>query len=108
MTMHLAGRIVNSIERKELSVSSCVEDGVEYDETVFSDFVEYGSGNPVILAREKRKSVFMNMNGYGSIFAQLMNFHGLDEDIAKQYAKKRVLYKTYGFPPMIPVCVVDY
>ena len=32
----------------------------------------------------------------------------MERDIASGYSKRRVLNRTHGFPPMIPVCFVDY
>jgi len=108
MSIYICVKILDADQRKKLAISTCIEDGVTYDCLYFSDFVDYGVGNPVSLAREKRKNIFMNSNGYESIYGQLMNFHGLGSDIAHRYAKKRILNRTHGFPPMIPICSIDY
>ena len=108
MTQYLAANTVYSDKRKELAINCCIEDGVDYDDDIFSDFVTFSIGNPVRQARMKREQIFMNQNRYLVYASDYMNYYHLDREDAERNARGKVLSVTNGFPPMMNVCKIDY
>lgn len=108
MTEYLGANTIYSDRRHELSVNCCVEEGVDYDSDIFSDFVTFGIGNPVRQARVKRQQVFMNQHRYMIYVSDYMNYYHIEREDAERNARGKVLSVTNGFPPMMNVCNVDY
>ncbi len=107
MLAHIWGREIDAHRREQLSRISCAEDGVEYDEYMFDNFVRFQVGNPVTIARKKRRTVYMNAHGYMAYYSNAMYLHG-DTVEAQGYAEDMVMSRTMGLPPMLPMCIVDY
>ena len=89
--------------RRYLANVASIEDGIDLDESVFSDFIEKGEGNPVHIAREKRKMIFLNMNGYMQSYSECISI-GLGHERSHLFAKNGALKRTRGFRPMFAVC----
>ena len=65
MEKYLVGnKNMNFSERERLCVICCVEDGIDFDNGVFSEFISSGIGNPVKISRDKRISIFLNPVSY--------------------------------------------
>ena len=97
---------INRSMRIKLSLYSCTEDGVDVDETLFGDFIISGVGNPVIIARAKRRQVFLNANGYMQRFSENVA-NGVHVRRAHVLAYKSTLAISHGFQPMYRVCTID-
>ena len=93
-------------QRKSLAVAMCVEDAVDYNHDDFEEFVEFGLGDPVYLARKKRARVFLNRNGFMDHLDRYLNA-GYRTSEAYDLATKLVLDRTKGYPPMMRVCYIN-
>lgn len=107
MFAHIGSRELDPSKREQLARTACAEDGVEFDEYMFDDFVRFQVGNPVTIARKKRKIVYMNAHGYMTYYSNAMYLHG-DDNEARVYAEYMATARTMGLPPMFPTCIVDY
>jgi len=108
MTIHLDIKCLDVSSRKKLSVSTCVEEGIEYDEDSFDEFVRYGVNNPVRIARDRRKLLFLNSNGHMTNIYRYMEFYRITEEEASIHSTNRILNVTMGYPIMDPVSYVHY
>lgn len=97
---------LNKKERRSLAIAICAEDSVYYCEQDFKFFVENSVGNPVYIARDKRKRVFLNANNHMFYVDQHMagSYSG---DDATEWATKMVLNRTDGYPPMMRTCYIN-
>lgn len=93
-------------QRKSLAIAMCVEDGIDYNQEDFQDFVESGLGNPVYIARKRRARVFLNRNGFMDYMDRFLQA-GYDVHEASNVATKLVLDRTKGYPPMMRVCNIN-
>lgn len=94
------------IGRKSIAIAMCVEDNIDYVVEDFQQFVDIGEGNPVYIARQKRKMVFLNANNYMVYLDEmLMNDHHITESAIM--AENRVLWDTIGYPPMMRQCYIN-
>lgn len=107
MFAYIGSREIDSPRREQLARLSCAEDGVEYDEHMFDNFVRFQVGNPVTIARAKRKAVFMNAHGYMMYYSNAVNLLDTVEE-AHDYAEHMAATRAMGLPPMLPLCIVDY
>lgn len=94
---------LTSDNRRQLAIISSTEDGIDMDEYIFEDFINNGNGNPVNIAREKRKDIFLNANGYINVYSSHIHM-GMDPLCARRYAKEVVLKRTRGFRQMFVDC----
>ena len=95
---------MNFSERNRICVICCVEDGIDFDNDVFSKFISTGIGNPVKLSRDKRISIFLNKNGYQMKYNDciLMGYdHKACDNIARMFATR------FGMEIMNSVCSVE-
>lgn len=90
---------ITKIYREELSKICSLEDDIEFDENTFSNYIESGIGNPVVLSRNRRKDVFLNKYGFSLIIDDLI-FSGVDITIATNVARKESLIRSRGYPVM--------
>ena len=91
--------------RRYLATVASIEDDIDLDESIFYNFIEKGEGNPVHIAREKRKMIFLNMNGYMQSYSEYISLD-LGHDKSHLFAKNGALNRTRGFRPMFAVCRV--
>ncbi|AAR26910.1 FirrV-1-B35 [Feldmannia irregularis virus a] len=100
-------RLRSSTElRRQLCVSMCVEEGVDYCPIYFKDFVIYVVGNPCIQARRLRCFEFLTRNGHQEVVQKKISY-GFSMSAAIRSASKYVLDQTNGFPVMSRACVID-
>lgn len=84
----------------------CIEDGIDYDQESFEEFVESGVGNPVSISRKRRITIFLNGFGYSSIISDCVQ-SGVDFCVAESIAYKNSVHRSRGIPPMNYVCTID-
>ena len=87
-------------KRHEIASIVCAEDGVPLDFTLFDEYIRYGVGDPVMLAREYRKMCFLRSHGYDEIFDYFVNIHGMCVHRSAANAKRSTLLRCGGFPIM--------
>ena len=95
---------MNFTERNRICVICCVEDGIDFDNDVFSEFISTGLGNPVKLSRDKRISIFLNKNGYQIKYNECIQMgydHKACDHIARMFATR------FGMEIMNSVCIVE-
>jgi len=97
---------LNAEHRKKLSIVSCVEDNIEFDEYDFEMFINNGIGNPVEIARAKRMSIFLNKYGYMYKYSELFNI-GYNVGFCETHARKFAIKNAHGIEVMHSVCKID-
>ena len=95
---------MNFSERKRLCVICCVEDGIDFDDGDFSEFISSGIGNPVKISRDKRISIFLNKNGYQIRYHECMQV-GYRAELCD--TKARNFAMRFGMEIMNSVCSVE-
>ena len=73
----------------------------------FREYIDYGVGDPVMIAREERKMDFLISNGWDEYFHVYFNVYRMCVHQATSYAKQRALANTDGFPIMNRLFVND-
>ena len=92
--------------RRQLCLSMCVEDGVDYCPVYFKDFMSSLIGDPCTQARRLRCFKFLEERGYREIVEMKLSY-GFSMDAAMKSATRIVLDKVNGFPVMTRTCVID-
>lgn len=103
---HLSTYNLSALERRQICLASCAEDGVNFDPSDFSEFIHTGTGNPVAIARKVRKDKFLNENNMFFHIHSFINM-GYCPGYSTRLARERVLRMTLGFPPMLELMIVD-
>ena len=95
---------MNFLERKRLCIICCVEDGIDFDDGDFYEFISSGLGNPVKISRDKRISIFLNKNGYQIRYYECMQL-GYEAEVCD--TKARIFAMRFGMEIMNSVCSVE-
>ena len=101
------GDSISSSDRHEISITVCAEDGVFMDVDSFDEYIRFGVGDPVLLARECRKMAFLRSNGYDDYFDYFLNVHRMCVCRSSENAKRSTLIRCGGFPIMDRVFIDD-
>lgn len=99
---HLAslGDSITREDRHEISDIVSAEEGIPLDMEAFNEFIEYGIGDPVIIARERRKIDFLRGWGYDGYFDYYHTVHGICAQVSASYARESALSSCRGLPIM--------
>lgn len=103
---HVTRNNLTSSERKSLSIAMCVEETMDYCHDEFRQFIDHNVGNPVQIARERRKRLFLNANNY-TVYIDYYTTLGHHHSHVLEYAERAVLAQTKGYPPMTRGCVIN-
>lgn len=99
------GSNMNRPLRRSLAIALCVEDDIDYNPNFFKEYVISGIGNPCEIARDLRCQIFLDRHDFQATLISLLN-RGFSVDQASSCAKRGILERTYGFPPMVRVCEI--
>ena len=84
----------------------CVEDDIDFDYETFEKYITESIGNPVELARNRRKIIHLNKFGYSTLINEYNNY-GIDLEEAERMAKTRSYHLSRGYPIMKYVAKID-
>ena len=93
------GSSVNKKDRTLIVDILCIEDFVEINYTPFEEYIEYGEGDPVFIARELRKMDVLFQYGLGEEM-QYLNSIGTSADLVYSMARSFVIREMGGLPIM--------
>ena len=102
------GNSLSSDHREDICKILCTEEGISsINMDNFDEYIEYGVGDPVMIARKNRKMEFLVSNGYDEYFHVYFNVYRICVNQASSLAKQRTLSNTRGFPIMKRLFVND-
>lgn len=105
------GEAISRENRRDICSIVCAEDGVCMDTDSFDDsfdeYIGYGVGDPVMIARECRKMSFLRSRGYDEDFDYFLNVHRMCICRSSENAKRTTLIRCRGYPIMNRVFTDD-
>lgn len=104
--VYMLRNTLTELQRKTLAVAMCAEDKIDYDPEFFKTFVQTKEGNPVGLSRQLREKKILDQN-HLSWETNSFLVGGHNQDVAEMLAKKNVLHRTRGYPPMMRFLTVN-
>jgi hypothetical protein len=94
------GDEITTKDRLGVSRIVCSEEGVPLDADAFDEYIRFGVGDPVLIARECRKIAFLCNHGYNEDFFYYNTVCGLCPHQSLVYARRQSLSRCRGFPIM--------
>ena len=100
-------RIIESYDRRVIATKICTEEGIVMREEIFRDFIEFGIGDPVLIAREDRKLGFLLDRGLDAGISFYENDLGFSFEESEYHAKMYIFNNFGGFPIFTNIFVDD-